>query len=56
MNENGPHTLIYLNVWSSVGGTVWKELGGVALLEKVGHWEVDFEVSKVIEYKKLYSS
>lgn len=30
LNENGPHRLIYLNIWFSVG---WKELGGLALLE-----------------------
>ena len=35
MNENEPHGLIDLNVWSSVGGTVWEELEGVALLEEM---------------------
>lgn len=27
-SETGPHRLIYLNVCSAVGGTVWGELGG----------------------------
>jgi hypothetical protein len=33
LHENGSHRLIYLNVWSPVGGTVQEGLGGVALLE-----------------------
>jgi hypothetical protein len=37
---------MYLNVWSSVGETVWEALGGVALLEEVCHWGVGFEVSE----------
>ena len=39
LNENDPHRLIYLNAWSPVGGTIWKGLGGVALLEKMCQWE-----------------
>ena len=38
LNENGSHRLIYLNVWSPVGGPVWEGLGGVALLKEVCHW------------------
>jgi hypothetical protein len=38
LNENGPHTLICLNNWPSVGGIVWEGLGSVALLEEVCHW------------------
>lgn len=38
LNENSPHRLIYLDVWSSFGGTVWAGLGSEALLEEVGHW------------------
>lgn len=29
-NENGPHRLIDLNAWSTVGWTIWKRLGGVS--------------------------
>ena len=38
LNENGPHSFIYLSVWSPVGGTVWEGLEGVALLVAVCHW------------------
>ena len=37
LSENGPHRLVRLNAWSLVGGTVWKGLGGVALLEDLCH-------------------
>lgn len=40
LNEEGPHRLIYLNLWSPVVGYVCEGLGGVALLE------VSFEFSK----------
>jgi hypothetical protein len=30
-----PRWLIYLNVWSPIGGPVWEELGDVDLLEEV---------------------
>lgn len=33
VNENGPHEFIDLTSWSSVGGDIWEELGGVALLD-----------------------
>ena len=33
LTENGLCRLIYLNVWSPMVGTVWKGLGGVALLD-----------------------
>lgn len=35
LNDNGPHRCIYLNAWSAVGGTVWRGLGGVALVEEL---------------------
>ena len=41
MNKNGSHRLIYLNVLTPVGGTVWEGLVGVALLKEVCHWEWD---------------
>lgn len=31
-NENGPRGLIYLNVWTTVSGTIWEGLADVALL------------------------
>lgn len=34
----------YVPTWSSVGGTVWQLLGGVASLEEVCNWEASFEV------------
>ena len=39
LSENGPHRLMYLNTWSSIGGTVWEGLVGVALLEEMYYWE-----------------
>lgn len=48
VSENGlPRYLwyIYFKTWSSVGGTVWKRLGGVALPEEVLSPGVGFEVS-----------
>jgi hypothetical protein len=44
-NENGRHRLIYLNAWFSVGRTIRKGLGGVALLEEVCHcrWALKFQ-------------
>ena len=48
LNENGPHRLICLNAWSPVVGTVWEGLGVVALMEKVCHWGLGFEVSKAL--------
>lgn len=38
LSENGPHCHLYLNIWSPVGETVWKEFRGVSLLEDVHHW------------------
>lgn len=35
LNENSFHKVIYLNTWSTVGGSVWEGLGGVTMLEKV---------------------
>lgn len=29
LNKNAHHGLIYLNIWSTFGGTVSEELGGV---------------------------
>lgn len=46
MGRGHPQKLIYLNTWLLVGGTVWEELGGVALLEEGVSLEVYFEVSK----------
>jgi hypothetical protein len=46
---------ICLNTWFPVGGTVWEGLEGVALFEKVCHWEVGFEVSKLFTIWSLLS-
>lgn len=40
-NENSPHSLIYLNVWTTVSGTVWEGLADMALLEECGLAEED---------------
>jgi hypothetical protein len=37
LNEKWPPKLLCVNTWSSFGGTVWEELGCVALLEEVCH-------------------
>jgi hypothetical protein len=39
------HRLIYFNGWFPVGGTVWEEFRGLALLKKMFHCGVGFEVS-----------
>jgi hypothetical protein len=33
----GLNVITYLNAWSLVGGALWEELGGLALLEQVCH-------------------
>jgi hypothetical protein len=38
LNGNGPHKLIYLNVWSPIGETIWEELWDAVLLEEVYNW------------------
>ena len=47
LNESGPQRLIYLNIRSPFGGTVWEGLGGVDLLWKgcVSGGGVGFKVS-----------
>lgn len=37
LHENLLHELIDLNTWSLIGGTVWEDLRGVALLEEICH-------------------
>lgn len=37
LNENVPHRLMYLYIWSSIGGTVWGRFRGVVLLKEVCH-------------------
>ena len=46
LNENGPCRIICLNIWSSVGGTVWEEVVGVFLLEEVCHWRGELRFQK----------
>lgn len=45
LNKNDPHRFICLNTWSPVAGTIWKGLGGVALMEQICH-RAGSEVSK----------
>lgn len=33
----------YLTTGDPVGGTLWEGLGGVVLLEEVGHWALKFQ-------------
>lgn len=35
LSKKIPHRLNYLSTWSSIGGTVWRGLEGVAFLEEV---------------------
>ena len=51
MGGNGPHRLVCLNVWSSVDGTVWEGLGGVALLEEacLQRWVLRLEKSTLFQ-------
>ena len=45
LSENGTHRFMYWNAWSLVVGTVWRRLGGVALLKKCVTGGGGFEVS-----------
>ena len=46
--------IIYLNVWSLVDGTVWKGLGGIALIDEVRHWGEDLRFQK-LKYHSQFS-
>jgi hypothetical protein len=37
LNEKSPHSLGHLDSWVLVGGTVWRHLGGMALLKEECH-------------------
>lgn len=37
LNENVSHDIMYLDPWSSVGGTVWGDQGGETFMEKLCH-------------------
>ena len=45
LDVKSPCRFKYLNVWCPVGGTVWKGLGGMTLLEEVCHsgWGLKFQ-------------
>lgn len=47
---NAPHSFGHLNAWSPVGSTVWKGLGGVALLEKVCYWRRALKVQRLMPF------
>lgn len=47
--NNDFHGFIYLNARLLVGGTVWKALGGITLLDRVSLM-VDFEVSNTCDF------
>lgn len=46
--ENGPYRLICSNAWSPVGGTIWVELRGVALLEEVCYWRWALRIQSML--------
>lgn len=35
LKENVLHTVIYWNVWTTVGGDIWEGLGGAVLLKEI---------------------
>lgn len=50
--RNVPHELMYLNIWSPIGGTfkeVMKPIG-VALLEKAHHWRQALGVDSLLPF------
>lgn len=54
LNESAPpYTLTYLRVFFVFDGTVWKGLGGVALLEELCHQGVDFEALKNLSHSQI---
>lgn len=58
LNEKIPHGLKCLKNHSAVGGSVRVNLGGVALLEDVCHWELSLKLQKphVIPVHSLWFS
>lgn len=38
LNKNDTHRPIYLTIWPLIAGTVWKGLGGLAMVEEVCQW------------------
>lgn len=56
LTENGLHGLICLNEWFPVSATVWKGLGGVALLERSYITGGRFETSKAHTRSSLNQS
>ena len=45
-NGDSPHWLIYLNTWSSDGGTVWEGLGDMVFIGANEPPSVSFDFSK----------
>lgn len=48
MNENGAHSLIYLNVWSLVGRTVMGRITRCGIIGKSVSLGAGFKASKVL--------
>lgn len=46
LKENGLHVSMCLSIWFQVSGTVWKGLGGVALLEEIYYWGLALKLPK----------
>lgn len=39
LNVNSSHKFVCLNILYLVGGTIWEEFRGVAILKEAGHWD-----------------
>lgn len=50
---NVPHTLGHLDAWFPVGATVWRDLGGMVLLEKKMLPVVGFETKSLMKLQIL---
>lgn len=56
LNENGSHSLMYLNAWFPAVETVWEVLGGLALLSEVCYWDWIFRLPKTLVIPSAFFS